>query len=342
MRAPGLLIGDSHRQQVRATQATTAPPIVVSTRTCRRAGPRGIVAASDLSMSDEIARRVAALGGAARRQDILRSSGDARALDRSLDSGSLIRVARGVYGLPGCSAEVTAAAVHGAAVGCISAAALAGIALLNRPEQPHLSVPAGRGTSRSGLRDAAEATLHRESWVPAGRRRGVAVSPVGRALARMVLCCPVPDSVVALDSALRQRLTTTAAVSALLPRGADLSARVALALADGRSRSPLETVARLSLRAAGLRVEAGVVVPMVGEVDLVVEGRVVVELDGFAYHSGRREFDDDRRRDRELAPQGFIVLRFTARDVLYGDGRLVATVRAALAAPRRRPPLVRN
>ena len=72
---------------------------------------------------------------------------------------------------------------------------------------------------------------------------------------------------------------------------------------------------------------------MVGEVDLLVEGRVVVELDGFAYHSGRREFDEDRRRDRELALQGYVVLRFTARDVLDDRDRLVATVRAALAAP---------
>ena len=77
-------------------------------------------------------------------------------------------------------------------------------------------------------------------------------------------------------------------------------------------------------------------IPMVGEVDLVVAGRVVVELDGLAYHSGRREFREDRRRDRELALQGYVVLRFTAEDVLEDLVRLVATVRAALAAPRRR------
>ncbi len=152
----------------------------------------------------------------------------------------------------------------------------------------------------------------------------------------MVVCCPVQDAVVAIDSALHRRLTTVETIAALLPQTADARCRLALNLVDGRSRSPLETVARLALRAAGLRVEPGVMVPMVGEVDLIVEGRVVVELDGFAYHSGRREFDEDRRRDRELALQGYTVLRFTARDVLHDCDRVVATVRAALAAPRRR------
>jgi hypothetical protein len=152
----------------------------------------------------------------------------------------------------------------------------------------------------------------------------------------MLLCCPPVSAVVSIDSALRLRRTTSAAIAGRLPATAPVSARLLLARADGRSRSPLETVARLALRAAGLAVDVGVVIPMVGEVDLVVAGRVVVELDGLAYHSGRREFREDRRRDRELALQGYVVPRFTAEDVLEDLVRLVATVRAALAAPRRR------
>jgi len=69
----------------------------------------------------------------------------------------------------------------------------------------------------------------------------------------------------------------------------------------------------------------------VGLVDLLVECRVVVELDGFAYHSGRREYREDRRRDRELLAQGYLVLRFTWEDVMRDPGEVVRAVRAALA-----------
>ncbi len=40
----------------------------------------------------------------------------------------------------------------------------------------------------------------------------------------------------------------------------------------------------------------------VGEVDLVVEGWVVVELDGYIYHCDEYQFGLDRWRDRRLSP----------------------------------------
>ena len=66
---------------------------------------------------------------------------------------------------------------------------------------------------------------------------------------------------------------------------------------------------------------------MVGEVDLLVGDRVVVEIDGFAHHSDRVAFQEDRRRDRELVAQGYVVLRFTAAEVLR-DPALVGPARA--------------
>ncbi|MGI8460995.1 MAG: DUF559 domain-containing protein [Solirubrobacterales bacterium] len=43
--------------------------------------------------------------------------------------------------------------------------------------------------------------------------------------------------------------------------------------------------------------------------------RVVVEVDGFAFHSSRGSFESDRARDRELQRRGYVVLRFTYREV---------------------------
>ena len=45
--------------------------------------------------------------------------------------------------------------------------------------------------------------------------------------------------------------------------------------------------------------------------------RRVVELDGYAYHSGRRAFGRDRRKDIDLELAGFPVTRFTHQQVIY-------------------------
>ncbi|WP_258369257.1 DUF559 domain-containing protein [Georgenia satyanarayanai] len=84
------------------------------------------------------------------------------------------------------------------------------------------------------------------------------------------------------------------------------------------------------MRAAGYSVEAGVPIRGVGEVDLVVAGKVVVECDGFSYHSGRHEYREDRRRDRALAALGYVTLRFTWEDIMNDPGVVVAAVRAVL------------
>ena len=53
------------------------------------------------------------------------------------------------------------------------------------------------------------------------------------------------------------------------------------------------------------------------------ERRLVVELDGYAYHSDRMSFEADRRRDRELAARGYVVLRFTYREVIEAPERVL-------------------
>ncbi len=285
-------------------------------------------------MSTDIVARLAQLGGAARRAELVRRRADDAALNRAVSDGTVIQVGRGVYRLPDASPAFVAAAAHGAVIACVSAVELAGVCVLRQPARPHVAVPRSRGRRPSEARAASPAVVHRVQGADERGGVGAPVMALAPALARMLLCCPSTQAIVSVDDALRRRLTTRSAIERHLGATAPVGARVALARADGRSRSPLETVTRLALRAAGLPVRAGVVIPMVGEVDLLVAGRVVVELDGFAYHSGRREYREDRRRDRELVLQGYVVLRFTAEDVLQDMVRLVATVVAAVTAVR--------
>ncbi len=277
----------------------------------------------------DVVDRLRMLGGAARWADLVRTSEDGVRLRRAVLAEAVVRVGRGTYALPGAEPDLVTACAYRARLGCVSAAAFWRLPVLHIPQEPHLSVPRERGGP--ARRGDPPARVHREAGIPASADDRVPVVPLVHAFARMLLCQPPDHALVTIDSALSRGIVTARDIGSALPASAPAGARRTLALADGRSQSPIESVARHALVQAGLRTEPQVLVPGVGYVDLVVQGRVVVELDGFAYHSGRREYREDRRRDRELVAQGYVVLRFTFEDVMRDPQIVVRAVRAALA-----------
>jgi uncharacterized protein DUF559 len=60
--------------------------------------------------------------------------------------------------------------------------------------------------------------------------------------------------------------------------------------------------------------------------------RLIVEIDGWAFHRSKRSFGDDRRRDRELVKAGWRVARFTAEEVT-AHPEVVAAELSELLAP---------
>jgi very-short-patch-repair endonuclease len=67
------------------------------------------------------------------------------------------------------------------------------------------------------------------------------------------------------------------------------------------------------------------------EVDaLWPSARLVVELDGFAYHAHRAAFESDRARDARLLVAGFRTLRVTHRRLLTEGQELAAELRLLL------------
>jgi uncharacterized protein DUF559 len=64
------------------------------------------------------------------------------------------------------------------------------------------------------------------------------------------------------------------------------------------------------------------------KVDLVwIDGRLVVELDGYPDHATRRAFICDRHRDYELALSGYTVLRLANDEVVQDFGRAIEKIR---------------
>ena len=58
--------------------------------------------------------------------------------------------------------------------------------------------------------------------------------------------------------------------------------------------------------------------------------RVVIEVDGWAFHSDAQAFQNDRERQNALSLQGWQVLRFTWLDLVEYPDRVVATIQAAI------------
>ena len=59
--------------------------------------------------------------------------------------------------------------------------------------------------------------------------------------------------------------------------------------------------------------------------------RLVVEVDGFAYHGGRAAFERHRLRDAELQAAGYRVVRVTWRQLVERPEALIARLAQALA-----------
>ncbi len=69
------------------------------------------------------------------------------------------------------------------------------------------------------------------------------------------------------------------------------------------------------------------------EVDFLwPEQRLVVEVDGYAYHGNRAAFERDRERDVALAALGYTVMRVTWRQLVDAPEAIIARIAAALGA----------
>ena len=210
--------------------------------------------------------------------------------------------------------------VYNACISCVSAAQIYEHPVLmeERPQKTHLSVSYNRGMHPSKLRRFDDVCIHREQFVSDEERR-THVASIGTVLERVLVCMPLKVSLPMLDAARNRGLYDVSTLT-IPPTGSRLPhLREALSLSSERARSILETVARLQLIDMGLTPQVGVWIEGVGEVDMIILGFIVIEVDGWAFHSSKEQREKDLKRDRELLRRGFVVLRFTYDDVMNGD-----------------------
>ena len=98
------------------------------------------------------------------------------------------------------------------------------------------------------------------------------------------------------------------------------------------TRSELERRFVELCRAAGVPLPAMNVTVAGFEVDAIwPQERVIVELDGYAFHRTRAAFERDRERDAELQLARQRVVRLTARRIRKEPDRVVRQIRGLLA-----------
>ncbi len=133
--------------------------------------------------------------------------------------------------------------------------------------------------------------------------------PLPMALRQVVRWCDTETAVACLDTALAQGCTVRDLLRIFAtepPRSRNIAA-----LARQGSESGIESLVRQRLQAVGIQPRQQVQFPGIGRVDMVIGDNLVLEVDGFGFHSDRLAFESDRRRDADLVALGFRVMRLS-------------------------------
>ncbi|GAB2453241.1 hypothetical protein GCM10027029_12950 [Conyzicola lurida] len=91
---------------------------------------------------------------------------------------------------------------------------------------------------------------------------------------------------------------------------------------------------RLALVRAGYRVETQVYVEGVGQVDILIDGWYILELDSKEFHDGTPQQTTDRRRDGNSVIAGYGHDRFMWSQVRYDMDWCLAVVAARISDGR--------
>jgi very-short-patch-repair endonuclease len=203
-------------------------------------------------------------------------------------------------------------------------------------ERPYLFVGRRGGSRAAGIRllyetpDPCDVSLY----------QGLPTTSRVAAVVDCLRLLPEPTALALADRALQQRwlsveeLVVRARARVGLPGAPQL--RRLVRTVSGGARSAAERLLVKLFRQAGLtgwdlNVEITDAAGVIGVVDAVFDRqRLVIEVDGWAFHTTPDRFQRDRQRQNRLIAAGWTVLRFTWRDLTERPDYVVATVRRLL------------
>jgi len=172
-------------------------------------------------------------------------------------------------------------------------------------------------------------------------KEGIPTTAPARTLLDLASITGARELEQALARAEREGSTTPEALYALLARHQAHPGARALRALLGAAAGPALTRSEAEARFLALVREAGLPAPecnvRIGrhEVDFLWRAlAVVVEVDGYRYHSSRLRFEGDRRKDADLVAGGLTVLHLSWRQIT--EEAMATAVRLGLALARAR------
>jgi very-short-patch-repair endonuclease len=271
----------------------------------------------------EILEYLVHAGGAARTGQLLAAGYSRRDIAGLLELG-VRQPRRGIFLAPGCDEELAAALHHNGRLTCASAAAHYGLWIRNPPAQLHLACNHGHG---------AGFIRHRTTRFPSHQLQPFAA--VEDVVLHGLGCLPPPASTALATSAIRLHGVPVELLKDQL-RG-DRSAPVLRTLRelDLRAESIVEVDAQHLFRTNGIAFEPQVFLPGIGRVDFLLDGFLIVEIDGYAFHSKRADMLRDRDRNNTSTVKGYAVLRYMPEHIWFNQQQVLTEIQAALAHQNR-------
>jgi very-short-patch-repair endonuclease len=301
-----------------------------------------------------IAEMAAEQHGVIARSQLLAAGQRANAIQRRVRSGQLRPLQRGVYQVgpvPAPLGRIMAAVLassgglggrggRGAARAgaVVSHHTAAGLRTLQSPkaatEPVDVLVPRVASGRRPGVRAHRVDRLEIDE---VGLVEGIPVTTAARTLLDLAAAVPTRELERMVAYAERESLASPGDVGSLVERHAHHRGTAALRRVLGARGGPQLTRSEAESQLLALVRRANLTPPALNarvagyEVDFLWRAeRLVVEVDGFAFHSSASAFERDRRRDAALTAAGFRVLRVTWRQIVKEPESLIATLVRAL------------
>lgn len=269
----------------------------------------------------DVTEIITSAGGVLLRRDVLAEGGTETGLRRAIRSGSVVRLGQGLLAVPGADPEFVAAGRVRGLLTCASAAPKYGLWQLRPATRPHCW--------QSNGRSAVRCISHRLPLTQPPPHRTLAALP--DVLLHALLCLPELESLVMVECAFNRGDIELSYLLRHLDGKRCGKARTVVSKVERGADSLLETLARVLFRDAGIATETQVWIDGIGRVDFLLEGFLIVEIDGIAFHLESRQFKKDRRRDNMAVRCGLPVLRFFYDDVVHAPESVLLQVQEVLA-----------
>ena len=270
---------------------------------------------------------LAARDGIAHRDEAARAGFSVAGVRGAIRAGTVSRIRRSWVALDSADPDLRAAAVAGGRVAGVSAARRKGWWV---PEGEasglHLHVPPNAAST--GLGPAFAGVVHWTVAIAPAPPHAL-VDSTEDVLEHVARCLDAESALVVWESALRAERLSVDAV-----RRVRWVSRAASHLAQrvtGLSDSGLETIFVVRLSAWGVPIRQQIAIAG-HRVDVLIGERLIVQLDGFAFHSTPAQRTRDAAHDAELRLRGYTVLRFTYAQVVHDWAGVERVIARALAA----------